>query len=110
MRQRRLKAAQALKIVPTGIDIVTMSTTLNWESLTSEQQQYHSKSMAVYAGMVDAMDDNIGRLMQYLKDTGEYENTVFIFTSDNGSEAGDPFVGAGSTIMKVLAKKSELSH
>ena len=104
LRQRRLKAAQALKIVPTNIDMVTMSTTLNWESLTSEQQQYHSKSMAVYAGMVDAMDDNIGRLMQYLKDTGEYENTVFIFTSDNGSEAGDPFDGAGSTIMKWWLK------
>jgi arylsulfatase A-like enzyme len=37
--------------------------------------------------MVDAMDFHIGRLVDYLKSTGQFENTVFIFTSDNGSEA-----------------------
>ncbi len=93
IRQSRLKAAQALKIVPPNIDMVTMSTTLDWDSLAPEEQRYESKRMAVYAGMIDAMDDNIGRLIQYLKDIGEYENTVFMFTSDNGSEAGDPFAG-----------------
>ena len=36
--------------------------------------------------MVDAMDMHIGRLMTYLESIGEYENTIFIFTSDNGAE------------------------
>jgi len=104
IRQSRLKAAQALKIVPSNIDMVTMSTTLDWDSLAPEEQRYESKRMAVYAGMIDAMDDNIGRFMQYLKDTGEYENTVFIFTSDNGSEAGDPFAGVGGKYFKWWLK------
>ncbi|MEM1113332.1 MAG: sulfatase-like hydrolase/transferase [Pseudomonadota bacterium] len=43
--------------------------------------------MAVYAGMIEAMDFHIGRLVSYLKERGLYEDTVFIFTSDNGSEA-----------------------
>jgi len=42
--------------------------------------------MEVYAGMVDAMDMHTGRLMNYLDSIGEYENTIFIFTSDNGAE------------------------
>ena len=47
--------------------------------------------MEVYAGMVDAMDTHIGRLMNYLQSIGEYENTIFIFTSDNGAE-GSPLI------------------
>ncbi len=46
--------------------------------------------MVVYAGMVDALDHHIGRLIQHLKDIGEHENTVFFFTSDNGAEASAP--------------------
>ncbi len=42
--------------------------------------------MEIYAGMVDNMDYNIGRLIQYLKDIGEYENTLFVFFSDNGPD------------------------
>jgi arylsulfatase A-like enzyme len=64
-----------------------MSTTNDWDSYTQEQQRYHAKRMAVYAGMVNAMDHHTGRLIEYLKRTGQYDNTVFIFTSDNGSEA-----------------------
>jgi arylsulfatase A-like enzyme len=67
--------------------MVNMSTTNDWDSYTQEQQRYHAKRMAVYAGMVNAMDYHTGRLIEYLKRTGQYDNTVFIFTSDNGSEA-----------------------
>ena len=40
--------------------------------------------MEAYAGMIDNMDYHIGRVIDYLKDVGEYDNTVIIFTSDNG--------------------------
>ena len=42
--------------------------------------------MAVYAGMVDAMDHHIGRLINHVDEIGELDNTVFIFLSDNGAE------------------------
>jgi arylsulfatase/uncharacterized sulfatase len=51
--------------------------------------------MAVYAGMVEAMDLHIGRLMHYLEEIGEYDNTVFVFTSDNGAEPSQPINGGG---------------
>jgi arylsulfatase/uncharacterized sulfatase len=46
--------------------------------------------MAVYAGMIEAMDFNVGRLIEHLKATGQYDNTVIIVTSDNGAEGSDP--------------------
>ena len=48
------------------------------------------KSMAVFAGMLDAMDFHIGRFINYLKEEGLYENTIFIVTADNGPEGNDP--------------------
>lgn len=46
--------------------------------------------MAVYGGMIEAMDFHIGRLIEHLKATGQYENTLLIFTSDNGTEVSGP--------------------
>ena len=60
-----------------------------WEQLTLTEKRYQAKKMAVYAAMVDNLDQNIGRLINYLKSIGEYENTVFFFLSDNGPEAVD---------------------
>ncbi len=57
---------------------------LPWSSLNEDEQRLESRKMEIYAGMVDNLDHNIGRLIQYLKEIGEYENTLFIFLSDNG--------------------------
>ncbi|MCL6417589.1 arylsulfatase [Aestuariirhabdus sp. Z084] len=90
LREQRQQAVKALGMVPANAPMVTMPTTPDWEALSAEDQRYHAKSMAVYAGMVDAMDAHIGRFVNYLQTVGEYDNTVFIFTSDNGAEASDP--------------------
>lgn len=87
LRRQRQARAERLGIIPPGTAMANMSTTNDWDSYTTDEQRYHAKRMAVYAGMVDAMDHHLGRLVTYLKKSGQYDNTVFIFTSDNGSEA-----------------------
>jgi arylsulfatase/uncharacterized sulfatase len=87
LRQQRLARAVELGIVPRDTALVTMATTDEWDVLSEEHRAYQAKSMAVYAGMVEAMDFHIGRLVDYLQRTGQYDNTLFIFTSDNGAEA-----------------------
>ena len=89
LRESRLQKAIAKKMVPPGTRMVNMATSVDWDSLNDSQKQYESKKMAVYAGMVDAMDHHIGRLITYLEETGQYDNTVFIFTSDNGPASSD---------------------
>jgi arylsulfatase len=55
-----------------------------WNSLSKEQQALGSRGMEVYAGMVNNMDYHFGRMVNFLKDIGEYDNTIVIFLSDNG--------------------------
>jgi arylsulfatase len=86
LRKSRQANAKALGIVPADSDMVTMSTSSDWDSLSEEDKRYNAKRMAVYAGMIEAMDHHIGRLVDHLKNTGQFDNTIFIFTSDNGSE------------------------
>jgi len=47
------------------------------------------RKMELYAGMVEYMDDQIGRVFDYLKEIGEYDNTIVMFMSDNGAEGND---------------------
>jgi arylsulfatase A-like enzyme len=90
LRESRRKRAAALGVIPKDSPMVRMSTTADWSALDEEAQAYETKRMAVYAGMVEAMDWHLGRLIQFLKERDEYANTVFIFTSDNGTEASGP--------------------
>jgi arylsulfatase len=55
-----------------------------WNALSKQQQALGARGMEVYAGMVSNMDYHYGRVVNYLKDIGEYENTIVIFLSDNG--------------------------
>ncbi|RLA57865.1 MAG: arylsulfatase, partial [Gammaproteobacteria bacterium] len=90
LREQRRARAEELGIIPEGSGMERMATTADWNALNAEQRRYQAKRMAVYAAMVEAMDFNLGRLMDYLKARGEYDNTIIIFTSDNGAEASGP--------------------
>ena len=60
-----------------------------WEDLDAGEKARSARTMEVYAAMVEAMDHNVGRLVNYLKETEQFENTVIIFISDNGAEGND---------------------
>jgi len=63
----------------------------SWDSLMESEKRTESRKMELYAGMVDNLDENIGRIIQHLKDIGEYENTLIVFMSDNGAAGEDYF-------------------
>jgi arylsulfatase A-like enzyme len=60
-----------------------------WDSLTKDQQKVEARKMELYAGMVDNLDVNVGRLINYLEEIGQLENTLIVFMSDNGAAAED---------------------
>ena len=99
MREQRRLAAEEAGVIPENTEVIVTPGTLDWNALTEEQRDHHARRMEVYAGMVDAMDMHIGRLMTYLESIGEYENTIFIFTSDNGAE-GSPLISpTGNSVL-----------
>jgi arylsulfatase/uncharacterized sulfatase len=91
LRQARRDRAAELGLIPADTAMRTMSTTTDWDRLSDKEKAYEARRMEVYAAMADAMDHHVGRLVAHLKKTGEYDNTVFVFLSDNGAEASDPY-------------------
>lgn len=96
MRQARWQRAQERGLIPKGAPLAPLHGKLRaWESLDAEERALYSKSMAVHAGMIEAMDHHIGRLVEYLKARGQFDNTIFLLTSDNGPEPSNPVAQAG---------------
>jgi arylsulfatase len=61
-----------------------------WESLSAQVKQVLARRMEIYAAMVENMDFHIGRVLSYLRETGQFDNTVVVFFSDNGAAADNP--------------------
>lgn len=64
-----------------------------WTELSLRQQEQWITDMATYAAMIEIMDDGIGRLIEAVKEKGIYENTVFLFMSDNGATSEGGYLG-----------------
>ncbi len=58
-----------------------------WEHTTDLEKSWEDYRRAIYAAMVESLDDNIGRLVDEMMRLGEWENTVFMFLSDNGADS-----------------------
>ncbi len=90
LRLRRLEKLKELNLLDPNIvphDVVTVGREQGeWSSLTDDERAKSARSMEAYAGMVDRMDENIGRVLSALKGSGEYDNTYIFFMSDNGAE------------------------
>lgn len=80
IRAERLKKMKQLGVVPTDIELSPQAE--DWSKV--QHREWELRCMEVYAAMVDRMDQGIGRIVESLKDTGEFENTVIMFLQDNG--------------------------
>lgn len=90
IREKRLARMQELGIIEEGDNYADRLYFLPRSSaLTPALRVALGRKMEVYASMVEYMDDQIGRVFDYLKQIGEYDNTIVIFISDNGAEGND---------------------
>jgi arylsulfatase A-like enzyme len=89
LRKKRYEQQVKMGIMPAGLELQPNADVAAWDSLSDKEKRYASKRMAVYAGMLDNLDANIGRLVDYLRTIGELDNTVIVFMSDNGADNND---------------------
>ena len=90
----------------------------DWETLSADERRVFARMMEVFAGFLEHTDHYIGELVQFLKDLGEYDNTVIMLISDNGSSAeGGPtgsvnevrfFNNVADTVEEGLARIDEI--
>ncbi len=86
LREERFKRQKALGLFDESIELPEwQSNHRKWEDLTENEKSWEDYRMAIYAAMVESIDRNLGRLKQELMRTGQWENTLFLFMSDNGA-------------------------
>jgi len=90
LRERRLARQRELGILaPNVVPHTPRNRDGSWDSLTADQQVLAARNMEIYAAMVDRLDQNVGRVIEALRASGELDNTVIVFLADNGAEALD---------------------
>ncbi|KAM5349808.1 hypothetical protein ACJ41O_006313 [Fusarium nematophilum] len=79
-----------------------------WDSMKADARARSARAMEVYAAMVEMVDDNVGRVLDYLRETGELEDTFVLFMSDNGAEGASieaaPIMGGTNTMAYIFDK------
>lgn len=93
IRDARIARQKQLGLIPANFIAAEPVATQNapqkygrWNELSAEQKALEARRMEIYAGMIENLDANIGRLIQYLKRNHLYDNTLIFFVSDNGAE------------------------
>ncbi|WP_043311169.1 arylsulfatase [Pseudomonas sp. ML96] len=87
LRQERLQRLKQLGLVAEDVQAhPVIALTQEWDKLTPEKRAISARTMEVYAAMVERMDWNIGRVVDYLRQQGQLDNTFVLFISDNGAE------------------------
>ncbi|MDP2579975.1 arylsulfatase [Shimia thalassica] len=97
LRRTRWEKAKSLGIVPATAKLAPLPSLIRpWDTLSDKERAYEARSMETYAGMIEAMDYHYGRVVDFLDDIGELDNTIIIFLSDNGSNPwySDNYPGA----------------
>lgn len=90
LRQQRLDRQRELGILPADVVPHTpRNRDGSWDSLPADQQRTAARNMEIYAAMVDRLDQNVGRVIEALRASGDLDNTVILFLADNGAEALD---------------------
>lgn len=85
LRQTRYARQKKLGIIPEDTPLSPGdSKSLNRAEFSDQEIDRFDRKMAVYAAMIDRMDWNIGRLVAYLEESGELDNSLILFLSDNG--------------------------
>lgn len=86
LRAERFAKQKKLGIFPKDMTLPPMPKHVpQWGSLSAHEKQFESFRMAIFAAMVDRVDRNIGRMVDYLKAKGELDNTLIMLCSDNGA-------------------------
>lgn len=108
LREERLKKMIASGIVPKDTKLSPRDKSVpEWNSLTEAEKQDFDDKMAVYAAMIDRMDQNIGRMLNALKETGEDKNTLIMFLSDNGASHEE--IKGNSFLPEIITASKKMS-
>ncbi len=91
-RERTFARQKELGLVPKDAELSRHDPDVqDWDSLSPDERRLYARMMEVFAGFLEHADHHIGRLLAFIKDLGELDNTLVMLISDNGaSSEGGP--------------------
>ncbi|GLZ86978.1 arylsulfatase [Metapseudomonas resinovorans] len=109
IRQGRIERMKTMGLLPADFQsaapLPASPQLPDWDHLNAAQKRVEARKMEIYAAMVDNLDHNVGRLLDYLRESGQLDNTLVVFISDNGAagERHEQFYPAGPDTDNSLA-------
>ncbi|QKX58401.1 uncharacterized protein TRUGW13939_05523 [Talaromyces rugulosus] len=88
LREKRLQRLKDLGMIKEDVKPhpVVAEEVKEWKDYTEDEKKKSCTAMEVFAGMVECIDANVGKVVDYLESIGELDNTFVCFMSDNGAE------------------------
>jgi arylsulfatase A-like enzyme len=110
IRAQRFERQKQLGVIPQHAELPPRNSEPNhdakaWDDLSVAEKELFARYMAVFAGMVDNVDQNFGRLRDALAAMGELDNTIIVFLSDNGGSREGELNGT-SQYFRILTHQS----
>jgi len=110
-REQIFKKQMAMGLLPKGTKLSNGIPEIpKWETLSAEQKKLYSREMEVFAGMLTQTDENIGRMIDALKRTGQYDNTLIMLTSDNGTSGEGGMNGTFNESRVINGMQTDLAE
>ena len=115
VREQRFARQQELGIVPASAVLPPRNAEAEheveaWDDLSDDEQRLFARYKETYAAMVDNIDQNLGRLRTALDEMGEWDNTIVVFTSDNGASREGQARGTASYFRTLLGAARNTSE
>jgi arylsulfatase A-like enzyme len=86
LREERLERMERMGLVPEGTVLgPKLPMVPSWDELDPAQKKIQARTMEIYAAMVENTDFHIGRIIEFLEESGQLDNTLVVFFSDNGA-------------------------
>ena len=108
VRARRFQNQLTMGLVPADTRLPERSAGVpDWADVPDEQRKVYARYMALYAALIDNLDQNLGRITRFLTDTGQLDNTLIVITSDNGANGVGGAEGAVNNLSKRLTRTED---
>ena len=102
LRQARFERQRAMGLIEPNAVLPPRNPGIpEWASLSREEQALYARYMSCYAGLVDNVDQNVGRLLSFLEKSGQLDNTLIMITSDNGANS----IGGPTGVMNLQDRR-----
>ena len=87
-RERVFARQKKLGVMPADAELSRHDPDVpDWESLSPDARRLAARMMEVFAGFLSHTDQQLGRILEFLKETGQFDNTLIMVVSDNGASA-----------------------